>query len=309
MALWRGSRLLSLLRHQQAALSSLNGCSAAASGAGFASFASTSTQDEKPGRPWSEIHRPLGGFHGSFGFSRQFSGQTQQTRNPEAEEASRLLDSITAFNMRDRLAEMSEERLHITYSELTALAKKSGAGLTDEDVDEVCRAFVKAGVVFRYKDVIYLKPDEVSEMVLQRLPHRELELERQLEELRLRFAPLAQAKSDIEKEAQTKSMMYLYSGLFFMVTQFVGFYWLTFHELSWDVMEPVAYFFSLGYGIAAYLYFLVNHEDFGFPAFQKRLEKDHKSKVEKVRNFDQARFESLERDILRYERYLSRFNH
>lgn len=307
MALWRGSRLLGVLRQQQAALCCLNSCSAAAGGAGFVVTDSKTTRQEKSDLGWTQ--RPLGALlPGPFGFSRSYAGQPLHSRNPDAEEASRLLESITAFNLRERLAEISEERLHITYTELVELARKSGVGLTDQDADEVCRAFVKAGVVFRYKDVIYLKPDEVSEMVLQRLPHRELEVERRLAELRETFAPLARAKSDIDREAQQKSTLYLYTGLGFMVVQFVFFYWLTYHELSWDVMEPVAYFFSLGYGIAAYMYFLVKHEDFAFPSFQKRLEKDHKSKAEKVRNFDHARFDKLERDILRYERYLSRFN-
>lgn len=32
--------------------------------------------------------------------------------------------------------------------------------------------------------------------------------------------------------------------------------YLTWWELSWDVMEPVAYFVSLGYSLIAYMYFL-----------------------------------------------------
>ena len=32
---------------------------------------------------------------------------------------------------------------------------------------------------------------------------------------------------------------------------------LTFFELSWDVMEPISYFFSSLWGIMAYAYFMV----------------------------------------------------
>lgn len=38
--------------------------------------------------------------------------------------------------------------------------------------------------------------------------------------------------------------------------QLFGFMYLTWWELSWDVMEPVAYFVSLGYSLVAYMYFL-----------------------------------------------------
>jgi hypothetical protein len=39
--------------------------------------------------------------------------------------------------------------------------------------------------------------------------------------------------------------------------QLFGFAYLTWWELSWDVMEPVAYFVSLTYSLIAYMYFLI----------------------------------------------------
>ena len=39
--------------------------------------------------------------------------------------------------------------------------------------------------------------------------------------------------------------------------QLVGFAYLTFWELSWDVMEPIAYFVSVFYSLIAYIYFFV----------------------------------------------------
>lgn len=38
--------------------------------------------------------------------------------------------------------------------------------------------------------------------------------------------------------------------------QLVAFTYLTWWELSWDVMEPVAYILSLSYSLLAYIYFL-----------------------------------------------------
>ena len=49
----------------------------------------------------------------------------------------------------------------------------------------------------------------------------------------------------------------LWAGLALLVVQWSLFLRLTFWELSWDVMEPISYFFSSLWGILAYCYFLV----------------------------------------------------
>jgi hypothetical protein len=49
----------------------------------------------------------------------------------------------------------------------------------------------------------------------------------------------------------------LWAGLILLVAQWSLFLRLTFWELSWDVMEPISYFFSSLWGILAYCYFLV----------------------------------------------------
>jgi hypothetical protein len=42
-----------------------------------------------------------------------------------------------------------------------------------------------------------------------------------------------------------------------VLLQLAAFYRLTYWELSWDVMEPVAYILSLAYSLMAYMYFLI----------------------------------------------------
>ncbi len=39
--------------------------------------------------------------------------------------------------------------------------------------------------------------------------------------------------------------------------QLVGMAYLTWWELSWDVMEPIAYHLTLTYGFVGYMYYLV----------------------------------------------------
>lgn len=61
-----------------------------------------------------------------------------------------------------------------------------------------------------------------------------------------------------------RSKAVMWGGLGLLMTQFSVFYWLTWYELSWDVMEPVAYFVSLGTAIAFYLFFLLTNETFDY---------------------------------------------
>ena len=57
----------------------------------------------------------------------------------------------------------------------------------------------------------------------------------------------------------------LWAGLVLLLVQWSLFLRLTFWELSWDVMEPISYFFSSLWGIVAYCYFLVR-QLFGGPS-------------------------------------------
>ena len=52
--------------------------------------------------------------------------------------------------------------------------------------------------------------------------------------------------------------MLLWAGLTLLVLQWGVFLRLTFFELSWDVMEPISYFFSSLWGIVAYAYFMAS---------------------------------------------------
>lgn len=222
-------------------------------------------------------------------------------------EASQLLESINALQLRKTLDYLAEEQVHTTYEDLLSLARDSGAGVTEAKAEELCKALVTAGVVLRYKDVVYLRPDEISEMVLSSLPHKQKDVERKLEQLKKELEPLMAEKKDIQDKATGKSSVYLTAGLLFLLTQFGAFYWLTFYELSWDVMEPVAYFFSLGYGILTYIYFLIQRQDFDYLGFRRKLEADHENQEEKKRKFDERKFKKLTKAIDNYEKYHARF--
>lgn len=90
-----------------------------------------------------------------------------------------------------------------------------------------------------------------------------------------------------------------------MFCQLTGFYWLIWHHLSWDVMEPVAYMCSLGYSFLAYVYFLSKGSELDYGPFLKFWTGQQLTKEMAATGFDSERYQSLLRQSERHRRYLA----
>ncbi|PKU67668.1 hypothetical protein MA16_Dca023220 [Dendrobium catenatum] len=103
-------------------------------------------------------------------------------------------------------------------------------------------------------------------------------------------------KAEIDSKAAAGVRRELWCGLGFLLAQTLGFFRLTFWELSWDVMEPVCFFMTSIYFTAGYGFFLKTSRDPSFEGFfetrfaakQKRLLRDS--------NFDLRRFDELKQE-------------
>jgi len=221
-------------------------------------------------------------------------------------EGAQLLRSLSAYSFREHLRDLGEERMRISFEELLELARQRGAAASPQESRALCEALVASGVVFRYRNVVYLRTDDVAEMVMTALPDSETEFRRRVEELKKELRPLEMQKQRIEERAARWSTYVLWGGLSFLVVQFGVFLRLTFWELSWDVMEPVSYFVSLAYGIAFYLYFLFADENFEFHHLRDRLKSYFRNQTETTK-FDYERYERLARELARYQKYLARY--
>lgn len=219
-------------------------------------------------------------------------------------EGAQLLRSLNAYSFREHLRDLSEERMRLTFKELNELARQHGAAATPQESRALCDALVASGVIFRYRDVVYLSTDDVAEMLLTCLPDSEMEFKKRVEKLEQELRPLEIQKQDIEEGASKLSTYILWGGLSFLVLQFGIFVRLTFWELSWDVMEPVSYFVSLAYGIAIYLYFLLSNENFEYNHVRDRLRSYFRKKG--ASRFDYERYQKLTRELARYQKYLAR---
>ncbi|KAK9767213.1 hypothetical protein K7432_003138 [Basidiobolus ranarum] len=81
-----------------------------------------------------------------------------------------------------------------------------------------------------------------------------------------RIEPMSKLKKKLDKQAQTASLI-LATGSFTGLVTYVGIMArLTWWDYGWDVMEPVAYFTSIGMGIVGYLYFLITKREYTYEA-------------------------------------------
>ena len=105
---------------------------------------------------------------------------------------------------------------------------------------------------------------------------------------------LAQKKQEIDLKAHKQMRVVLWFGLVALTLQVLVFFRLTFWELSWDIMEPIAFFATAGGLICGYTYFLVTSRDPSYQDFMQRLYHSRQRKLFRKQNFDIKRFKELQ---------------
>eukprot|EP01025_Chloroclados_australasicus_P056583 TRINITY_DN7021_c1_g1_i1.p1 TRINITY_DN7021_c1_g1~~TRINITY_DN7021_c1_g1_i1.p1 ORF type:complete len:316 (-),score=31.92 TRINITY_DN7021_c1_g1_i1:214-1161(-) len=240
-----------------------------------------------------------------IGYAR-FASTRPQDR---IEQAQSVLASANAAALRERIEAEGEGRLSLRYKEFVDLCMREGFADTEEQAAEMCRAMHAAGVVMKHCNMIYIRPLEVADMVLQALPDTEEEIQDKIKEIEKQLLPLQQRKEQCDRVAEFWSSTLVWGGFFFLVFQFILFFRFTFFTYSWDVMEPVTYFAGQVLVLLGYIYFLTTKEDFGLRNYTDRLRSTFAQQTQKQEKFDLERYNRLTKDIQRWQRYLRRFKH
>lgn len=89
---------------------------------------------------------------------------------------------------------------------------------------------------------------------------KELELRGQLEQLKGELAPMEKVKLELDSRSTTQSTVAVWATMGFVSLTFGFFARLTWWEYSWDIMEPVTYFWGYSTAMAALAYFLVTRQ-------------------------------------------------
>lgn len=100
-------------------------------------------------------------------------------------------------------------------------------------------------------------------------------------------------KAEVERRAAAGVRRELWFGMGILLVQTVGFFRLTFWELSWDVMEPVCFYVTSGYFLAGYGFFLGTKKDPSFEGFFEARFAAKKKRLLRDSDFDLERFNEL----------------
>ena len=169
-----------------------------------------------------------------------------------------------------------------------------------------------AGVVLRYEALVYLRPKDIAGRVLSALPDHApasptvLELDLKLADLDAQLAPLQDRHKEIVENARKRA--YLTFGLYVaaMAAWGVGCVRLTWWELSWDVIEPIAFFAQLVGSIAMWAYAMRIRREFNYENMFDQLKSKHMSRLWAKRyaseGFDITKYELLMQETRRLQR-------
>lgn len=237
--------------------------------------------------------------------SRQWGWQKFVRHNSNSASVQQLLEDVSATQLRDALADEAELRPFMTYGELLDFIKAQKAAATEDEAEERAEVLAKAGVVLRFNGMVYLRPQEVAELVYKLLPSDPHKAAHNLEVVEQELAAMDQQHKQIQNHAQRWSRRWLVAGCTALALQLVGFTYLTWWELSWDVMEPVAYMLSLFYSLVAYCYFLWTRSCFEQKEFGDYWEQQVLEKRMAAAGFDLDKYQHLMRTRERYKRYMA----
>ncbi|XP_023760042.1 calcium uniporter protein 6, mitochondrial [Lactuca sativa] len=205
-------------------------------------------------------------------------------------EAKKLMRLVNVESLKMKLTTEGKET--ICYSELLEACESMGVTKSNEEAKAFVKVLDEAGVVLIFRDKVYLHPDKVVDLVRRAVPLALTpEDDPRREELRI-----LQAKQDeIDMLAHKQVRRILWMGLGLSLAQISLFFRLTFWDLSWDVMEPIAFFTTASGLIIGYAYFLFTSRDPTYQDLLKRLFLSRRRKLMKKHNFDMVRFMELQK--------------
>uniref|UniRef100_A0A1J3DXW5 Calcium uniporter protein 3, mitochondrial n=1 Tax=Noccaea caerulescens TaxID=107243 RepID=A0A1J3DXW5_NOCCA len=196
--------------------------------------------------------------------------------------------------MRAAEMEMVKSRLReigknwVPYSEFVRVCGENSSD--PEQGNRVANMLDEAGNVIVLGKFVCLKPEELTSAVAGLIPTHESTLDAAT---RQEFEQLEMIKSDIDKRADDMVRRELWAGLGLIMAQTVGFFRLTFWELSWDVMEPICFYVTSTYFMAGYAFFLRTSKEPTFEGLYKSRFEAKQRRLIKMLDFDIDRFTKL----------------
>ncbi|CAG9460734.1 unnamed protein product [Pedinophyceae sp. YPF-701] len=230
----------------------------------------------------------------------------------EAVEVVRLMLKQAAMHrVRRELKVLAADRPAIPEAEFRRLLIDKQVATTPEESEEMFKALVTAGVVLPYHRVIYLKPDEIMGKMIEMLPDAHetpMEIEEHIREVETEYVPLAEQRQSFSNVARRRAATLFGLGVAGLAAWGVVMVRLTWWELSWDVIEPIAYFSGLVGNIALWSYSMRARHDPTYENIFQRMVRRYEDKRMQLEGFDLERYKDMEAtlDRLRERRRMMR---
>lgn len=192
---------------------------------------------------------------------------------------SSLIQKMKFFKIRERLEEL--QTVSIPYEEYLKIC--SDNGVDEIEARLLSRSFHKAAIFLHFfdddnlKHQLFLKPEEFIELVYDNyqasspilvfLGEQIAYYKEREKQLQTQLAPALALKQTLETQADAA----VRKGAWGLSASFAGgyaLYWhLTYEKLSWDIMEPTAFFTGLGFSIIAYCWWMFTHREYEYQNF------------------------------------------
>ncbi|KAL1204299.1 Calcium uniporter protein 3 [Cardamine amara subsp. amara] len=178
----------------------------------------------------------------------------------------------------------------VSYSEFVRVCGEYSSD--PEQGNRVANMLDEAGNVIVLGNFVCLKPEQLTSAMAGLIPTLEPTRDAMT---RQEFEQLEIIKTDIDKRADDLVRRELWAGLGLIMAQTVGFFRLTFWELSWDVMEPICFYVTSTYFMAGYAFFLRTSKEPSFEGFYKSRFETKQKHLIKILDFDIDRFTKLQK--------------
>eukprot|EP00268_Persea_americana_P053057 TRINITY_DN5984_c0_g1_i3.p1 TRINITY_DN5984_c0_g1~~TRINITY_DN5984_c0_g1_i3.p1 ORF type:complete len:355 (+),score=46.32 TRINITY_DN5984_c0_g1_i3:310-1374(+) len=207
------------------------------------------------------------------------------------EDARKLLRVSQLEMVKSALRGVSASKSSVSYREFVEIVS-GRVGSDPDEVTNLVRKLDESGVVIVLGNVVFLRPEQVVKAIESAIP---LSLDQQNENdpRRQELEEMEEEKSSIDEKAEASVRRELLGGLGFLVLQTAGFMRLTFWELSWDVMEPICFYVTSIYFVAAYTFFLRTSKEPSFEGYFESRFSAKQKRLMKVNKFDVQRFNEL----------------
>ena len=236
---------------------------------------------------------------------RREASQQKRSRRPPislSQQARRQTRHITA--VLQKLEDIHCTTTAITQQQFLDICREITHGHRSEDLANVCYT---EGHVLKCGNCVYTSPRKLSATLAKHLLDHPAHIETLRTAALVELRPLESRKAELDRMAFVIVQRWFRVGWVTLIFQTLFLMRLTYVELSWDYIEPIAYTISLFLFTLGYVYSMRMYERPRLMPMRNRLLERYREGLYSADVFDLRRYELLCQRVAFYEKWLSEF--